>query len=98
MATSSQHVRFCASHDGTRIISGGYDNTVRVWEARSGKDLLFLKGHTGQVSRVAISNDGKRIFAQEDSGKVLATPAIGKKAEVANAREAVRKDMLQEPA
>lgn len=34
---------------------------MRVWDAKTGKELLTLKGHTGDVSSVAISLDGKRV-------------------------------------
>jgi WD40 repeat protein len=32
-----------------------------VWEAESGKELLTLRGHSGFVSAVAFSPDGKRL-------------------------------------
>ena len=51
------------SSDGTRIVSGSSDCTVKVWDARSGKNLLTLKGHTGYVYSVAISSDGTRIVS-----------------------------------
>ncbi len=35
------------SPDGARIVSGSDDNTVRVWDAASGKELLVLRGHEG---------------------------------------------------
>ena len=37
------------SPDGTRLVSGGDDGTVRVWEAESGRPLHTLTGHTGWV-------------------------------------------------
>ena len=27
------------SPDGTRIVSGGYDNTLRLWDAKSGQPV-----------------------------------------------------------
>jgi hypothetical protein len=51
------------SADGTRIVSGSLDRTVKVWDVQSGKDILTLKGHTGNVFSVAISPDGKRIVS-----------------------------------
>jgi WD40 repeat protein len=50
------------SPDGTRIVSGGFDNTVRVWDAASGQPIgAPLTGHTDPVLSVAFSPDGKRI-------------------------------------
>ena len=37
------------SPDGARIVSGSDDNTVRVWDAASGDELLVLRGHEGTV-------------------------------------------------
>jgi len=38
-----------------------YDNTVRVWEVASGRTLLTLIGHTGEVTCVAFSPDGQTL-------------------------------------
>lgn len=40
-------VRF--SEDGNRIVSGGNDNTVRLWDTASGRLLKVLRGHGGRV-------------------------------------------------
>ncbi len=41
-------VRF--SPDGKRILTGGNDNTVRIWDTASGKLLKTLRGHGGWVT------------------------------------------------
>jgi DNA-binding beta-propeller fold protein YncE len=51
------------SPDGKRILSGSDDNTVKVWDAVSGQEILTLKGHTNLVRSVAFSPDGKRIVS-----------------------------------
>jgi len=48
------------SRDGTRIVSGSGDNSVRVWDASTGEELQKLKGHTSSVNSVAFSTDGSR--------------------------------------
>jgi WD40 repeat protein len=35
---------------------------ARVWDARSGAELLALKGHTGGVRAAALSPDGSRLI------------------------------------
>ncbi|HEY0323717.1 MAG TPA: hypothetical protein VGC66_22380, partial [Pyrinomonadaceae bacterium] len=39
--------------EGEMLASGGGDNTVRLWEASSGKLLRTLEGHTGNVLSIA---------------------------------------------
>jgi WD40 repeat protein len=51
------------SPDGKRIVSASHDKTVRVWDARTGKQLLVLTGHADIVTSVAFSPDGKRIVS-----------------------------------
>ncbi|TFK18165.1 hypothetical protein FA15DRAFT_628203, partial [Coprinopsis marcescibilis] len=41
------------SSDGTQIVSGSYDKSVRVWDASTGEMLKKLEGHTNSVSSVA---------------------------------------------
>jgi hypothetical protein len=43
------------SDDGTYIVSGSADNTVRIWDMETGDQLQMLEGHTDQVSSVAVS-------------------------------------------
>jgi WD40 repeat protein len=51
----------CFSPDGRRIATGSWDSTVKVWDARTGRELLSLQGHTGGVNSVCFSPDGKRL-------------------------------------
>jgi len=51
------------SPNGSRIVSGGNDRTVRVWDTESGRELACLLGHAG-----AVSPDGLKIVsAGQDS-------------------------------
>ncbi|NES20878.1 MAG: protein kinase, partial [Symploca sp. SIO3E6] len=45
--------------DGQMMVSGSYDQTIRLWELPSGKLLRTLLGHTRRVTGIAISSDGK---------------------------------------
>ena len=60
------------SADAKRIVSGSWDNTLKVWDGQTGKELLSLKEHTDWVTSVAITPDGKRIA----SGSVDATVKV----------------------
>jgi tricorn protease-like protein len=47
------------SPDAKRLASGGNDNSVKIWDCATGKELLSFKGHADSVSSVAFSPDGK---------------------------------------
>ncbi|KAJ1555485.1 hypothetical protein HK096_002499, partial [Nowakowskiella sp. JEL0078] len=51
------------SYDGDRIVSGSSDNTVKICDANTGKEIRTLTGHTDKVLAVAISYDGNRIVS-----------------------------------
>jgi WD40 repeat protein len=55
------------SADGRRILSGGWDNHVRLWEVESGKDLRRFDAPS-YVDAVAFSRDGRRVFAAGGHG------------------------------
>ena len=51
------------SPDGKRIASAGFDKTVRLWDAATGKEKITLRGHTDTVWSVAFSPDGRQLVS-----------------------------------
>jgi serine/threonine protein kinase/tetratricopeptide (TPR) repeat protein len=49
------------SPDGSRLASASYDRTVKVWDARTGQEVLTLQGHADVVWSVSFSPDGSRL-------------------------------------
>jgi WD40 repeat protein len=47
------------SPDGTRLASGGGDQTVKLWDVRSGELVRTLNGHSSSVASVAFTPDGR---------------------------------------
>ena len=65
--TESRVFSVAFSQDGTRIVSGSDDCTIRVWDARSGDTIAGpFQGHTGSVTSVGFSQDGTRIVSGSD--------------------------------
>jgi WD40 repeat protein len=54
------------SANSRRVVSGSWDNTVRVWDVESGQCLKVLKGHTFRVSSVVLSADDRRVISVSD--------------------------------
>lgn len=52
------------------IVSGGMDDTVKVWNARTGQNIHTLKGHTRGVNDVAVSTDGRILASCSDDDTV----------------------------
>lgn len=47
-------------------MSGGDDDTVRIWNATKGEQIRCLTGHTGSVNSVALSENGIVVSGSSD--------------------------------
>ncbi|MGA7412647.1 MAG: hypothetical protein WBW33_19365 [Bryobacteraceae bacterium] len=55
------------SPDGSKLATTSKDNTAKVWDAATGRELLTLRGHQGPVESVVWSPDGSKLAtASED--------------------------------
>ncbi len=65
--------------DGTRIVTAGWDNSARVWDAATGAPIVKLAeatagaegGHAGSVNSAVFSpTDGKQVVTASDDGTI----------------------------
>ena len=78
------------SPDGARVVTASADNSVRVWDAASGRELATLFRHVGAVNSalfdasgeqvLSVSHDGTAVLGRCDACR-LALPALIQMAE-----------------
>jgi len=62
---------FSISADGRSLVTGAWDQTVRLWDLKSGKELRRYVGATDSVLDVALSEDSTLVAAGTADGAVL---------------------------
>jgi WD40 repeat protein len=59
------------SPDGRRALTASFDQTVRLWDVETGKELCRFEGHVGPVdSRAVFSPDGRQVLSGGEDGTV----------------------------
>ncbi len=58
------------SPDGQVLVSGGLDDTLRLWSLRTGKQLQLLTGHTKPINTLVISPDNQFLLSGSDDDTI----------------------------
>jgi len=53
---------------GKLVATAHYDHTARIWDARTGRQLMFLMGHKSEVHYVGFSPDGSCVVTAGEDG------------------------------
>ncbi len=67
-ANSVQSIAF--SPDGSRLLSGSYDKTARVWDINTGQELLRLTGFPSDIPSISYSPDGNFIAVANTTASI----------------------------
>jgi WD40 repeat protein len=59
------------SPDSLHVVTASWDNSARIWNAKTGKDDFKLVGHTRHVNSAVYSPDGSRILTASDDGTAI---------------------------
>ena len=58
------------SPDGKQLATTSNDGTAKLWDEKTGEELLTLTGHTGSVFGLAFSPDGRFLVTSGWDGTV----------------------------
>ena len=59
-----------SSSDGSRLAAAGADETVRLWETTTWREVLTLRGPNHRIHAVAWGPDGVGLAAASADGKI----------------------------
>ncbi len=63
---SYQVDRAIFSPDGQRVLTASDDKTARIWDAKTGAELIRFEGHCSGVRSAVFSADGQRVLTASD--------------------------------
>ena len=58
------------SPDGSKFATGGYDQTIKIWETSTGKELHTIEAHLGNVLTLNFSPDNQWLASGSTDGTV----------------------------
>jgi WD40 repeat protein/uncharacterized caspase-like protein len=72
-----------------KLVSCSLDGTVKLWDVSNGKELSSASLHTGMITRVTASTDGKKIYSAGEDKQIIEYDADLKKTDVTKSSQEV---------
>ncbi|KAI0792093.1 cell division control protein 4 [Abortiporus biennis] len=66
-----EHAVRCLAAKGRTLVSGSYDNTLRVWDLVTGHCAFTLRGHTDRVYAVALDHKKHLVCSSSMDGTII---------------------------
>ena len=84
-SSGRKHLAYTFSKDGKNIISGGENGVLLLYDTATGKPVYELKGHTGAITSVTVSNDNRTLISgsTDQTLKIWDIPAARTKSDTA---------------
>jgi len=60
--------------DGTRLLTGSFDGTAKLWDVETGKCLMTYKGHYCNVYSAVLTPDGARVVTGSQDQSAFGIP------------------------
>jgi WD40 repeat protein len=74
LRTLKGHVKdvYCCawSPDGRTLASSSADQTIRLWNAQSGQEIIILEGHTDYTAKVSFSHDNRLLASSSTDSEI----------------------------
>jgi len=64
-------IAFHPSEDRPRLVTGGSDGSVQLWEPLTGHEILKLPGHVSSVIQIRFTRNGEKLLAIGADGTVV---------------------------
>ena len=62
---------FAFTQDGSRLMSAGTDQTIRVWGTKDWKELKLLRGHLDEVEAISLARNQKLMASVGKQGQLM---------------------------
>jgi WD40 repeat protein len=66
------------SENGDRLVSGGWDDAVRLWRWQEERELMSFDGHTSPPRSVSFSPDGETLYSWSPDDQLRIWPLSGR--------------------